>query len=166
MIPNPALPPEGPSAAALTHDTKWTESEENWVAGLGSGRRVGPQLAPRPCIPKQGPGCAGRGPKGHTERPGLYPGAGGTARGVPQEDEWGAGAGEVRGFQDEGASGEAMEGEQNMERWEEKRGSWLCCCYMGETPEASGVVPAFGAHSSYTHTSACASHGFQSYSPK
>lgn len=99
------------------------------------------------------------------QRSGLYPGAGGTARGVPQEDAWGAGAGgEVGGLQDEGALGEAMEGE-NMERWEEGRLTAVLLL-PGGTLEDGGVAPAFGAPSSHTHTSARASHGFQSYSPK
>lgn len=32
MMPNPVLPPLGPPAAALTHDTSG-QDQENWVAG-------------------------------------------------------------------------------------------------------------------------------------
>lgn len=129
-------------------------------------RIMRPQLAPGPDTPTQWLECARGGPM---ERLGLYPGAGGTAGCVPQEDEWG-GRGRRRGQGGPGrrASSEDAEGEQNMERWE-KRGCRPCRCCLGvgwgETPEAGRTAPAPSARSPVL-TLVCAPHGFQSNSPK
>lgn len=173
MAPNPVLPPSGPPAAALTHDSSG-QSQENWAAGQNltqarerSERRImRPQLAPGPDTPTQWSECARGGPM---ERLGLYPGAGGTAGCVPQEDEWG-GRGRRRGRGGPGrrASSEDAEGEQNMERWEKRGCRPRRCCLgvgWGETPEAGGTAPAPSARSPVL-TLVCAPHGFQSNSPK
>lgn len=93
------------------------------------------------------------------ERLGLYPGAGGTAGCVPQEDEWG-GRGRRRGRGGPGrrASSEDAEGEQNMERWE-KRGCRprRCCLGVGWGGDPGGRRDSASSQRSLsrTHTSVC-----------
>lgn len=164
MAPNPVIPPSGPPAAALTHDSSG-QSQENWAAGRNltqarerSERRImRPQLAPGPDTPTQWLECARGGPM---ERLGLYPGAGGTAGCVPQEDEWG-GRDRRRGQGGPGrrASSEDAEGEQNMER-REKRGCWpaaplLPGCGVGGDPGGRRDSASSQRSLSRTHTSVC-----------
>lgn len=120
----------------------------------GPKRRMGPEQAPRWCTPNQGAGCA-RG--SHTERLGLYPGTGGTARGVLQEGEWGGqGQEEKWGLPGRRGLEQAHGGRAKHGEAVEKRADG-CAAARGETLAADGAALAPGALTPLvlTHTSAC-----------